>query len=259
MKRLPSLFVSHGAPTLALESGGTADFLRGLGQTLGRPSAIVCISAHWDRPSPTVSGASRPRTIHDFLGFPPQLYALRYEAPGAPELAREIAEALAGAGLPAQLDEARGLDHGVWVPLSLMYPEADLPVVALSVQSGAGPRHHFDLGRALGPFRERGVLVIGSGGATHNLRDVMRHPPHAPPLSYAQEFTEWLCRAVTQGNTDALLGYQASAPHAQRAHPTAEHFLPLFVALGAADAPSGRILHRDITHGALSLAAFAWD
>ena len=259
MKRFPTLFVSHGAPTLVLESNRTTDFLCGLGETLGRPSAIVCVSAHWDRPLPSVSGAASPRTVHDFAGFPPQLYTLRYQAPGSPEVAREIAGALTAAGLPAQVDDERGLDHGVWVPLSLMYPAADVPVVALSVHSGADPTYHFDVGRALDPFRAQGILVLGSGGATHNLRDVMQRPPHAPPLPYAQEFTEWLCLAVTRGHTEDLLEYRERAPHAQRAHPTTEHFLPLFVALGASGAPPGRVLHREIEYGALSLAAFAWD
>jgi 4,5-DOPA dioxygenase extradiol len=259
MRRFPSLFVSHGAPTLALESGGTADFLRDLGKGLERPTAIICVSAHWDRPSPSVSGAASPRTVHDFVGFPQQLYALRYPAPGSPELARKIADALAAIGLQAQVDHDRGLDHGVWVPLTLMYPAADVPVVALSVDSGADPTFHFDIGRALDPFRAQGFLILGSGGATHNLRDVMQRPPLAPPLSYAQEFTEWLCLAVTQGRTGDLLEYRERAPHAERAHPTTEHFLPLFVALGAAGAPLGRVLHREFAYGALSLAAFAWD
>lgn len=259
MKRFPTLFVSHGAPTLALETGGAADFLRGLGETLGRPAAIVCVTAHWDRPLPSVSGAASPRTVHDFAGFPPQLYALRYQAPGSPPLAREIAGALAAVDLPAQVDDERGLDHGVWVPLSLMYPTADVPVVALSVHSGADPTFHFDIGRALEPFRAQGILILGSGGATHNLRDVMRRPRHESPMPYAEEFSEWLCLAVTQGRSEDLLEYRERAPHARRAHPTTEHILPLFVALGAAGAPPGRVLHREIAYGALSLAAFAWD
>ena len=177
---MPVLFVSHGSPALPIEPGETGAAWRKLGTQLPKPSAILVISAHWETPVPTVSQAVQPETIHDFSGFPDELYSLRYPAPGAPAMAQEAARAFQQAGIPAQLDDTRGLDHGAWVPLSFLFPQMDIPVAQLSLQPGKDPAWHIAVGRALRPLREQGVLIIGSGAITHNLRAVFKHPPGAP-------------------------------------------------------------------------------
>lgn len=257
MTAFPCLFVSHGAPTLALDAGPTKTFLGELGARLGKPAAVLCVSAHWDTPQPRLTGTASPATIHDFYGFPEILYTLQYPAPGAPELAARTAALLAAAGYPAEIDPEHGLDHGAWVPLSLMYPDADVPVIQLSLQSRGGPRHHLELGRALAPLREEGVLIMGSGGVTHNLMDL--RPRQTPPADYAVAFDGWLGAAVSEGLIDDLLDYRTRAEHARRAHPSEEHLLPLFVPLGAADGGTGEVIHRAFDYGALSLAAYAWN
>jgi 4,5-DOPA dioxygenase extradiol len=255
---LPSVFVSHGAPTLLMESGATPGFLRGLGATLGRPRAVVCISAHWETAEPRLTAAEHLPTIHDFYGFPEALYRERYPAPGDPLLAERAATLLRVAGHAAELDETRGLDHGAWVPLKLMYPQADVPVVQLSLQTERGPHHHRDVGRALQPLREEGVLILGSGGATHNLREFRGQAIDTAPPAYVRGFDEWLADAVGHGRVDELLDYER-APNARRNHPTAEHFLPLLVAMGAAHDARGRQLQHAFSYGVLSMAAYAWD
>ncbi len=255
---LPALFVSHGAPTLPLETEHpTHAFLKSLGATLPRPAAILVISAHWDTAVPALTASARPGTLHDFYGFPPELYALRYGAPGAPELARDIAGVLQAAGLPAQLDPARELDHGAWVPLLLMYPQADIPVLQLSLQVRAGAAHHLELGKILRPLRERGVLLLASGGATHNLREFFRPQP-GQDESYVQAFSEWLRHTLARGDRESLVHYRDRAPQATRAHPTEEHFFPLLVAAGASDGPGERI-HTALTGASLSMDAYRFD
>ena len=162
----PSVFVSHGPPTMVVDDVAVRGFLGELGRGLGRPAAVLCVSAHWDTAAPCIGSAARPETIHDFYGFPAELYDLRYPAPGAPELAARTLTLLAEAGIEARLDPGRGLDHGAWEPLMLMYPEADVPVAQLSIQSTAGAAAHLALGRALAPLRRDGVLVLGSGQKT---------------------------------------------------------------------------------------------
>jgi 4,5-DOPA dioxygenase extradiol len=249
---MPSVFVSHGAPTLAIEANDTVEFLRGLGARLPRPSAILCVSAHWETRVPTLSAAERPETIHDFGGFPAELYRVRYEAPGAPRLAARAAELLSSAGIKSEVSPSRGLDHGAWVPLSLVYPEADVPVTQLSVQPGAGAAEHFRVGQALAPLRGEGVLLLATGGATHNLHKIGRGSD-AP--DWAARFDEWLDEKVAGGSYEELLEYHRLAPHAELAHPTDEHLLPLFVAAGAGGGPGLR-LHKGWTHGSLSMAAY---
>lgn len=253
---LPSIFVSHGAPSLAIEKNDTVEFLRGLGTELGRPRAILCVSAHWTTRVPTLSAAERPETIYDFGGFPAELYRVRYDAPGAPRLAARAAELLNAASVETEVSPERGLDHGAWVPLSLMYPAADVPVTQLSVQPSAGASEHFRVGRALAPLRREGVLILATGGATHNLYQLGRG---AEAPDWAARFDEWLDEKILGGSYEELLDYRRLAPHAELAHPTDEHLLPLFVAAGAAgrNAP-GRGLHRGWTHGSLSMAAYAF-
>ncbi|HEX8180355.1 MAG TPA: class III extradiol ring-cleavage dioxygenase [Pyrinomonadaceae bacterium] len=256
---LPTLFVSHGAPSLAIERNATVAFLRELGAQLARPRAILCVSAHWNTPVPAVSAAEQPETIYDFGGFAPELYRMRYPAPGAPWLAERVAALLAAAGMTAQVAPTRGLDHGAWVPLSLIYPAADVQVTQLSVQPQAGPAAHFHLGRTLAPLRREGVLIIATGSATHNLARLASDG--TPPPAWAVEFDEWLYEQITGGALAELLNYRQLAPHAALAHPTEEHLLPLFVALGAGAAGEqvrGRALHRGWTHGSLSMASYAF-
>jgi len=251
----PAIFVSHGAPSLVLEDGPTQQFFRKYGAEMERPSAIVSISAHWNTPRVTVSLAEAPKMIYDFSGFPAALYQVQYPAPGAPALGQRILESLGAAGIAASGDVARGFDHGVWSPLVLMFPEASIPVVSVSVQPGMPARHHFEVGRALRKFREENVLIIGSGSATHNLAELGRRP--LPP--HAEQFEEWLCEAIVEGREAELLAWEERAPQAHRNHPTPEHFLPLFGPLGAAGDPKGRIVHRRFEFGSLSMAAFAWE
>ncbi len=257
MAELPSLFVSHGAPTLLTERCAARDFLAGLGATLPRPRAVLCVSAHWTDDVPRLTGSASPPVIHDFYGFPDALYALDYPAPGAPELAARCAALLDG--LAPVVDPARGLDHGAWVPLRLLYPEADVPVVQLSVAPARDPAWHVALGRRLAPLRAEGVLVLASGGATHNLRDFARHPLDAPAQPYAQAFADWLTARVAAGDEGALADVWAQGPEATRNHPTPEHLLPLHVALGAAGGVPGRRLHDSTTYGVLSMAAYSWS
>lgn len=255
---LPSVFVSHGAPTLAVAQNETVEFLKNLGRALGRPKAVLCVSAHWNTSSPVMGTAARPETIHDFGGFPEELYSIRYPAPGAPELARRVAELIGDAGFACAFDKERGLDHGAWVPLRLMYPDADVPVAQLSIQPRLGAAHHLRLGQTLAPLRSEGVLVLATGSVTHNLRKL--DPAGAPP-DWALQFDEWLYSKTVAGSVDELLNYRQLAPYASLAHPTDEHLLPLFVAMGVGvvgGSSGGRSLHRGWTYGSLSMAAYSF-
>ncbi len=258
-KGIPSVFVSHGAPTLILEAGPARDFLAGLGAALGKPRAVLCVSAHWETAAATISAAVGPETIHDFHGFPQEMYEIRYPAPGAPDLASAVAARLRAAGLPASVDPHRGFDHGAWVPLKLMYPDADVPAAQLSIQHHLGPGHHFAVGRALAGLGEDGVLVLGSGGATHNLRE-LNWGGGAEPSAWAKCFDDWLEENIVAGDRTALIDYRKRAPDALRAHPRDEHLLPLFVAFGAGGSGAkGHRLHGSFNFGSLSLAAYAFD
>jgi 4,5-DOPA dioxygenase extradiol len=255
---MPTLFVSHGSPTLILEDVPARAFLATLGQQVPQPTAIVAVSAHWNTDEPAVSLAARPQTIHDFYGFPDALYRLHYDAPGAPALAERVA-GLTG----AVRDPGYGLDHGAWVPALLGWPQADIPMFQLSVQPHLSPAHHIALGRKLAPLREEGVLILGSGSATHNLRRLVRGGPAAKPdlrpEPWATEFDDWLAETLEKGDEAALVDYRARAPYAREAHPTDEHFLPIHVAFGAAGAGArGRALHRSFTLGNLSMASYAF-
>ncbi|HEY1936009.1 MAG TPA: class III extradiol ring-cleavage dioxygenase [Acetobacteraceae bacterium] len=256
---LPALFLSHGSPMLALQPSPARDFLAQLGQTLERPSAILIASAHWESERPELNAVAVNDTIHDFYGFPPALHAMAYPAPGAPHLAEHAAELLRAARLPAEIDRERGLDHGAWVPLTLMYPAHDIPVVQLSLQSYLGPQHHLLLGEAIAALRQENVLVIGSGSFTHNLRRLQRVEPNAPPPPDVVAFAEWMHAALAEHRVDDLLAYRTKAPYAAAQHPTEEHLLPLFVALGAAeDGATATRLHASTTYGALRMDAYAF-
>jgi 4,5-DOPA dioxygenase extradiol len=256
---LPALFISHGSPMLALEPSPARDFLAGLGVTLPRPRAILVASAHWETAHPQVNAVAVNETIHDFYGFPPALFAMRYPAPGDPALAQHVADLLRAAGFETSLDPKRGLDHGAWVPLALMYPAHDIPVLQLSIQTPLGPQHHLLLGRALDALRRNDVLVIGSGSFTHNLGRLRRVEPGAAPTADVVAFADWMHAALHDNRIDDLLAYRSKAPYAAMQHPTDEHLLPLFVALGAAgDKAAATRLHASTTYGALRMDAYAF-
>jgi 4,5-DOPA dioxygenase extradiol len=216
----------------ALQPGPAGEAWKALAARLPRPKAILIASAHWETQLPMLTGADKPQTIHDFYNFPEPLYKLRYPAPGAPELARRAQALLKGAGFTAAIDGCRGLDHGAWSPLLYMYPHADIPVVQISVQPELGPQHHVALGSSVRKLADEGVLIIGSGHMTHNLRDWSRG--QGAPAPYAREFREWVKQKLEAKDVEALVDYRSRTPHGVRAHPTDEHFLPLFFALGAA-------------------------
>jgi 4,5-DOPA dioxygenase extradiol len=256
-ERLPAVFISHGSPMLVFEDIPARQFIAGLGETLRRPRAILCVSAHWEAEEPSVSAAVRPETIHDFYGFPDELYQLRYAAPGAPDLAQRAAALIRASGGRCTVDGSRGLDHGAWNPLLLMYPNADIPVTQLSILSSLEPAQHVALGRALAPLRDEDVLVLCSGGAVHNLRQFQ--VDRERPAAWAESFDEWTAERVAAGDVAGLTGYRETRPDGRMAHPRAEHFMPLFVALGAGGERPGRTLHRSFAHGSLSMAAYAWN
>lgn len=257
---LPSLFVSHGAPTLILGDSPAKRFLAKLGDVVGTPKAILAVSAHWETEAPAVGVATAPETIHDFYGFPRDLYDMHYDAPGAPDLAARTASLLNEAGFGPVGTADRGLDHGAWVPLMLGWPAADIPVTQLSVQSDLGPAHHYRIGEALRPLRDEGVLILASGSLTHNLREFRGQGEDAPVPDWVAAFDDWAGWAVAEGRRDDLLNYRARAPHAVRNHPTEEHLLPLFVAMGAGDPTlPGRHVHRSHMHAVLAMDAYAFD
>jgi 4,5-DOPA dioxygenase extradiol len=257
MTTQPSLFLSHGAPTLALADNEASRFLRKLGSILSRPDAIVIVSAHHEGDRPLVQAPARFRTWHDFGDFDRRLFAIRYEPPGAPELAADILHLLARAGLDPMPDRSDRLDHGSWVPLSLVYPEADVPLVAVSIDPRGDAAWHHRLGAALAPLRRRNVLIIGSGSISHNLGEVFR--PADQDRRWVERFTDWLAERVAQGDREALLGAMAAAPDAVRNHPTDEHLLPLFAALGAGGTGAAGVrLHHSFTYNVLAMDAYAW-
>lgn len=251
-----SLFLSHGSPMTVLEATAATAFLAELGRRMPRPRAVVAASAHWTTAAPKVGGAARPRTIHDFSGFPPELYRITYPAPGAPDLADRVRNLL---GEEAAIAPERGLDHGIWSVASLMWPGADIPIVPLSVQPARDPAWHYELGRRLRPLAEEGILVLATGSATHNLHAYAGagSVEDAPP-AWVTGFADWLADAVTRGDVDALLEYRARAPYAEANHPTDEHLLPLFVALGASRRGEGECLHRSVEYGVIAMDAYGF-
>lgn len=260
----PAIFLSHGAPTLPLDDVAARHFLSALGPRIdaayGRPSAILMASAHWETESPLVSAPAANTTIHDFRGFPAALYDMRYPAPPAPDIAAAATSLLRTAGIRATIDLERGLDHGAWVPLMLMYPQADIPVAQLSIQTHLGPEHHLRLGQALAALRDEGVLVLGSGAFTHNLmelRGFRGRSPEAEP-HWVRDFATWTDSALRAGRVDDLLAYRRLNPNGARNHPTEEHLLPLFVAMGAGGGGAADHLHASVTHAVLRMDVYGF-
>lgn len=255
MTALPSLFISHGAPTFAIEPGLAGIQLRELGRLIETPRAVVVISPHWMTPGIEITAADPPGTLHDFGGFPRALYSLQYRAPGSPALAARIELELRRCGLGAQLNTRRGLDHGAWVPLMHLYPDAQIPVIQVSLPLHADEDQAWALGQALAPLAQEGLLIVGSGSLTHNLREIRMDATEA--TAYAAEFSDWVRQVLIEGQTERLRKTLQIAPHARRAHPTTEHFLPLLVAAGAASWPTQvTVLDGDIRYGVLSMESY---
>ncbi|NBF10406.1 DODA-type extradiol aromatic ring-opening family dioxygenase [Pseudomonas sp. Fl4BN1] len=248
---LPSLFISHGSPMLALEPGASGPALARLAAELPRPKAILVVSAHWESADLRISSHPHPETWHDFGSFPAALFAVQYPAPGDPELAAQVLELLKADGLPAQLDSQRPFDHGTWVPLSLIYPQADIPVVQLSLPSRQGPALQTRVGHALASLREQGVLLIGSGSITHNLRELDWRAGPESIEPWAKAFRDWMIEKLAANDEAALHDYRQLAPHAVRSHPSDEHLLPLYFARGAGGDFS--VAHQGFTMGALGM------
>lgn len=256
MSLAPSMFISHGSPMFAVAPGKLGPRLRALGEQLADIRAVLVVSPHWQTQGVRVMASAQPGMIHDFGGFPAELYRLRYAPTGAPSVAATAAQLLENAGFAVALDERRGLDHGAWVPLRHLLPGARVPAFQVSMPFDLDTAGALRLGKALAPLREQGVLVIGSGSLTHNLYEFRRNVHDA---GYAAEFADWIHQAIRARDVDALLAYRQRAPHAARAHPTEEHFLPLLVALGASDdKDAAQKLAGGMTDGVLSMDSFIW-
>ncbi|MGB6215757.1 DODA-type extradiol aromatic ring-opening family dioxygenase [Pseudomonas mandelii] len=253
----PSLYISHGSPMLALEPGASGPALARLAAEMPKPKAIVIVSAHWESNDLLVSGNPRPETWHDFGGFPKALFEVQYPAPGNPQLAGEVVELLQADNLPARIDTKRPFDHGVWVPLSLMYPQADIPVVQVSLPTRGGPALQTRVGHALASLRERGVLLIGSGSITHNLRELDWHAGPESVEPWARTFRDWMIETLAANDEAALHDYRQQAPNAVRNHPSDEHLLPLYFARGAGGEFS--VAHQGFTMGALGMDIYRFD
>lgn len=252
---LPALFIAHGMPTLVLEQNEYTDFLRTLSGRLPKPKAVVIVSAHWESPVQRISGAVNHETIHDFFGFPGELYEIEYPAKGDISIAMHIRELLEQEGIGCELDDVRGLDHGAWSVLKLMYPQADIPVVSLSVHPRLVAEEQFRIGQILTPLRERGVLLIGSGGTVHHVQKLRWDSLGVH--SWAIAFDDWLAEKLETWDTEKLFRYDELAPYARDAVPTPEHFVPLLIAMGAADSgKKAKLLHRQYQYGSLSLSCW---
>ncbi|MGI9415557.1 MAG: DODA-type extradiol aromatic ring-opening family dioxygenase [Hyphomicrobiales bacterium] len=262
MSSLPTVFVSHGAPNLVIDDAPATDFLRRFGGRLGTPAAVVVVSAHFEADDPLVSADDSPAMMYDFGGFEPELYEMLYPAPGDPGLARRIKDLLRSEGFQADEATGRGFDHGTWVPMMLLYPEANVPVVQLSVSPAQDAAYHYRMGQALRPLHEDNILILGSGSLTHNLSAFFRggFAKDAEPPDWVEAFADWMHDHVTAGSIDALLDYRQRAPHAAENHPTQEHLLPFFVAAGAAvsGGTRGERVHASSSHGVLAMDAYTF-
>jgi 4,5-DOPA dioxygenase extradiol len=267
MTTLPTLYISHGSPMTALEPGAAGAFLQRLGPAIdaafGRPKAVLALSAHTLTRAPVLLAAPRHEAVYDFSGFPDALYRLRYDAPGAPDLAARVQRLLAGAGFAAHRVDEGGLDHGIWTPLRYMYPQADLPVLPLGLVPTWSPARLHAFGRALAPLADEGLLIVGSGSLTHNLRMLFgpggRPGVDAPEIGESAAFRAWVAEHAAAADWPALFDYRRQAPHAALMHPTDEHWLPWYPAGGAAgEAAAGIRLHDSVTYGCLGMDSYAF-
>ena len=265
LPRLPSLFLSHGSPMTALQPGAAGGFFSALGEHLAavamRPRAILAISAHSLAREPLLMAAAQHHTVHDFNGFPDALYQLRWDAPGAPALAGRVASLLQAASIPVHRTDQGGLDHGIWSPLRFVWPQADIPVLPLAFAPDWSPTRLFALGQALAPLADEGVLVLGTGSITHNLRLVFgasRPALDAPEIAESATFRRWFAERAAAGDTPALLDYRRQAPHAALMHPTDEHLLPFYVAAGAGGESPALRIHDSLVFGELGMDAYAF-
>ncbi|PVZ88713.1 dioxygenase [Serratia sp. S1B] len=256
LQTLPGLFISHGSPLLALDPEQVGPALQRLGLNLPRPQAIVVMSAHWESQALEVSSAVRPETWHDFRGFPPALYQLRYPAPGQPELAEQILHLLAEAGLHAHANSTRPRDHGVWMPLLHLYPEADIPVVEISLPMSYSAEEIFKIGQTLKELRQQQILLIGSGSITHNLAELSWHNAQATVPVWASEFRNYVVQKLNHQNYEAVLDWQ-TIPHIEQNHPSLEHLAPLFFAMGLGHRFT--IVHSSFSMGALGMDIYRFD
>jgi 4,5-DOPA dioxygenase extradiol len=257
MSIAPSLFISHGSPSFALSRDAAAQALQSFGSAQPKPTAVLVVSPHWQTHDLRVMSSARPDTIHDFGGFPAELHTLQYPAPGAPEIAAQVLALLQAAGLPAELDASRGRDHGAWVPLLHLLPAADVPVLQVSLPLRADAAYALAIGAALRPLRTAGIWVVGSGSLTHNLRELQA--PGSAPAPHVQRFVAAIESALAADDRELLRDYRSRIEGAARAHPTEEHFLPLLVALGAAEADErAQRIAGGIDFGVLSMASYAF-
>jgi len=258
---LPTLFVPHGAPTFALRPGSAGASLVALAQKIDRPKAIVVLSPHWETREPTVGSADELETIYDFSGFPSELYTLKYPAHSDAGLVQQVVDCLKAAGYAPRIDAHRGLDHGAWVPLRMMYPAADISVIPLSIKADGGAAYHFALGQALKPLSDQGFLIMATGSITHNLRDYMlcvRNGLSTP--DYVTRFADWVDHQLQTGNMIALIDYRKTASDALQAHPTEDHFMPFFVALGAAgDKPRSQRFYAGVDDLVIAMDGYRFE
>ncbi|AYO55117.1 DODA-type extradiol aromatic ring-opening family dioxygenase [Acinetobacter wuhouensis] len=256
LQTLPGLFISHGSPMLALDPEQVGPALQRLGYNLPRPQAIVVMSAHWESNALEVNTGVRPETWHDFRGFPKELYEIRYPAPGSPELAEEILQLLAEAQLTAHANSTRPRDHGVWMPLLHMHPEADIPVIEISLPMNMNADQIYKIGQTLAPLRDRQILLIGSGSITHNLKELSWNNQNNQVPEWASSFRNYVVSKLTHSNYDAILDWD-SIPFLNKNHPTLEHFAPIFFAMGTGQRFS--LVHSSFSMGALGMDIYRFD
>ena len=257
-KPIPPIFISHGAPSLPLEDIPAKTFIKEMGVKYKKIKAVLCISAHWETIIPEVTTNTSPNTIHDFYGFPEELYQIKYWAPGSPSLAKKTYNLIENAGLECLKNPDRGLDHGSWIPMMLMFPKADVPVVQLSIQHHMDPVKHLNIGKAIKSLKNDGILIMGSGGAVHPL-GYASFRIDTEPDQWAIDFEAWLTKTITTGDEDTLLNYRRSSPHPEKAHPYPDHFIPLLTVFGASDNSNGRLIHKSWYAGDLGMGAYIFD
>ena len=253
---LPTVFISHGPPTLLLENIPAREFLKDLGKNYRNINAVLCISAHWTTSNPTVNAVEKNETIHDFYGFPPELYQMEYPVSGSPELAQRTADLINNNGFGCEIDRTRGLDHGAWVPAMLMFPDLDVPILQLSIQQHMDPEAHYRLGNTIKSLKHEGILILGSGGAVHPLGYAPLRPG-AKTNQWAYDFDSWLTKSVTHGDYSALINYSKVAPYPERAHPYPDHYMPLITTMGAAgEGAKGEVIHNSWFWGDMGMGAY---